>query len=57
MDVVDTAHKVRDGAFTMAQGLESMAKAKKAIADNWTAYLATDLVPEEERLVAKFQTL
>ena len=57
VDVVDTAHKVRDGAFTTAQGLASMAKAKKVIADNWTAYLATDLVPEEQRLVAKFQTL
>ena len=57
VDVVDTAHKVRDGALTTVQGLASMAKAKKVIADNWTAYLATDLVSEEQRLVAKFQTL
>ena len=57
VNVVDTAHKVRDGAFTPQQGLDSIAKAKKEISDNWSAYLATDLVADEVRLTAQFKTL
>ncbi|MDD2176870.1 methyl-accepting chemotaxis protein [Acidovorax sp. D2M1] len=57
VNVVDTAHKVRDGALTPQQGLESIAKAKKDISDNWTAYLATELVADETRLVAQFKAL
>ncbi len=57
VNVVDTAHKVRDGAFTPQQGLDSIAKAKKEISDNWSAYLATELVADEVRLTAQFKTL
>ena len=57
VNVVDTAHKVRDGALTVPQGLESIAKAKKEIDDNWNAYLATELVPDEVRLTARFKEL
>ena len=46
VNVVDTAHKVRDGALTPAQGLQSVADARKAIDTNWKAYLATQLVPD-----------
>ncbi|MDP3226812.1 MAG: methyl-accepting chemotaxis protein [Acidovorax sp.] len=55
--IVDAAHKVRDGAFTPAQGLQSIAKARSDIQSNWQAYLATELVPEEKRWVTKFQHL
>lgn len=57
VDVVDAAHKVRDGGFTQQQALASLEKAKKEIADNWSAYLATELVPAEVRLVKQFQQL
>ena len=57
VNVVDTAHKVRDGALTPQQGLDSIAKAKKEISDNWSAYLATELVADEVRLTAQFKTL
>jgi len=57
VDVVDAAHKVRDGGFTQQQALASLEKAKKDIADNWSAYLATELVPTEVRLVKQFQQL
>ncbi len=57
VNVVDTAHKVRDGALTPEQGLASIAKAKKEISDSWSAYLATELVPEEVRLAEQFKTL
>ena len=57
VNVVDTAHKVRDGALTPAQGLQSVADARKAIDLNWKAYLATQLVPEETQLVERFKPL
>lgn len=57
VNIVDTAHKVRDGALTAQQGLDSISKAKKEIGDNWNAYLATFLVPEEVRLVEQFKKL
>ena len=57
VDVVDAAHKVRDGGFPQQQALASLEKAKKDIADNWSAYLATELVPTEVRLVRQFQQL
>ena len=47
VDVVDAAHKVRDGAMTPAQGLESLAQSRKSVDANWTAYLATPLLPQE----------
>lgn len=55
VDVVDTAHKMRDGSFSQQQALDSLQKAKKAISDNWSAYLATELVPAEVRLVRNFE--
>ncbi|WP_462387665.1 methyl-accepting chemotaxis protein [Acidovorax sp. Q11] len=57
VNVVDTAHKVRDGAMTPAQGVQSVVEARKAIDTNWNAYLATHLVPEETQLVARFKPL
>ncbi|EJE50871.1 methyl-accepting chemotaxis protein [Acidovorax sp. CF316] len=57
VNIVDTAHKVRDGALTARQGLDFIGKAKKDIRDQWGAYLATSLVPEETRLVGQFQQL
>ncbi|MBU0748174.1 MAG: MCP four helix bundle domain-containing protein [Gammaproteobacteria bacterium] len=55
INVVDTAHKVRDGALTAQQGLQAIAQARAAIQSNWSAYLATELVPEEVRLVEQFK--
>ena len=55
--MVDAAHKVRDGAMTPAQGLESLAQARKSVDANWTAYLATQLLPQEVQLVERFKHL
>ncbi|EHL22209.1 methyl-accepting chemotaxis sensory transducer [Acidovorax sp. NO-1] len=57
VNVVDAAHKVRDGAMTPAQGLESLAQARKSVDANWTAYLATQLLPQEVQLVERFKFL
>ena len=57
VDVVDAAHKVRDGGFSQQQALASLTKARKAIADNWSAYLATEMVQTEVGLVTQFEEL
>jgi len=57
VNVVDAAHKVRDGALTPAQGQQSVADARKAIDTNWKAYLSTQLVSEEAKLVEQFKPL
>ncbi|MDP4072873.1 methyl-accepting chemotaxis protein [Acidovorax sp. A1169] len=57
VNIVDTAHKVRDGALTAQQGLDSIGKATQDINEHWSAYLATSLVPQETRLVEQFRQL
>ena len=51
VDIVDTAHKVRNGGLDWDDGLKGLDKAKAAIAQNWKAYAATSLTAEEEELV------
>ncbi len=50
--MVDTAHKTRDGLMKPADGLKALAEARTSIDKNWKAYLATELVDEEKKLVA-----
>ncbi len=57
VNVVDTVHKVRDASLTAAQGLASIAEAKKVIAQQWAAYMATELTTEEAQLAAQFRQL
>ncbi|RLJ38558.1 methyl-accepting chemotaxis protein [Acidovorax sp. 106] len=57
INIVDTAHKVRDAAMTPAQGLQSVAQARKDIQEQWNAYLATELVAQEVQLVGQFRRL
>jgi methyl-accepting chemotaxis protein len=49
---VDTAHKVRDGVIKPDEGLKALAQARASIEKNWKAYIATELVDEEKRLIA-----
>ncbi|GAA4419210.1 methyl-accepting chemotaxis protein [Acidovorax lacteus] len=53
--IVDTAHKVRDGALTPQQGLQALANARRDIEQQWAAYIATELVPAEKQLIAQFE--
>ena len=57
VNMVDTAHKARDGAFTTAQALESIEQAKGVIAEEWRGYTSTYLVPEEKALIEKLKPL
>lgn len=51
VNIVDTAHKVRDGSLTWAQGQENLDVAVAGIGKNWKAYAGTFLTPEEKQLV------
>ncbi len=50
INIVDTVHKVRDGAVGWAEGQRSLAEAKDKIARVWKSYAATTMVPEEQKL-------
>ena len=53
--MVDTAHKTRDGAMKPADGLKALADARASIEKNWKAYIATELVDEEKKLIATIE--
>ena len=57
VNIVDAAHKVRDGAMTADQGIQSIQQARKDIEAQWGTYLKTRLLPEEVKLVADFKPL
>jgi hypothetical protein len=51
VNIVDTAHKARDGTITWENARKNVEKAQKKIAEKWTDYLATHLDPAEQKLV------
>ncbi|NQD36154.1 methyl-accepting chemotaxis protein [Permianibacter sp. IMCC34836] len=51
VNIVDASHKTRNGGFRWDEGLASVEKASERIHTLWQAYLATEMVPEEQRLV------
>lgn len=51
VNIVDTAHKVRNGNMAWDEGRKSVNDATKVITDKWKEYLATTLVVEEKKLV------
>ena len=57
VNIVDTAHKVRNKGMDWAQGLANIEQADKIIHDTWNAYLATDMVPEEVVVVNEIKDL
>lgn len=48
--IVDTAHKVRSGAVSFAEGGRSIETAQRTIEDRWKAYSATSMTAEEMKL-------
>ena len=48
--VINVSHKVASGAVGWADGYDSLVEAQKTIDENWTAYLATKMTPEEVAL-------
>ena len=53
VNIVDSAHKARSGALDHAKALDNVKIAKAAITQNWDAYSATEMTPEERALLEK----
>ena len=49
VDVVDTAHKVRNGNIDWAAGVKSVEEARKTIANTWKAYADTSMDQRERQ--------
>lgn len=54
VEIVDTAHKMRSGALGWADGKDKINAALATIDEQWRAYKATRLTPEEEKLAKTF---
>ncbi|PWC54218.1 hypothetical protein TSH7_31575 [Azospirillum sp. TSH7] len=57
VDIVDAAHKVRNGNTDWNAAIASTQRAKLEIAKRWQAYLATDMDPDETRLLTEIKPL
>jgi len=57
VNIVDTAHKVRDGAIKPEQAMQSIQQAQSTIAQQWKAYSSTQLTPEEAESARQAEAL
>ena len=57
VNIVDTAHKVRNDNMSWEAGRKNLDEANRSIADTWTGFLATKLVEREKVLVAEITPL
>jgi methyl-accepting chemotaxis protein len=57
VNIVDVAHKVRNGGMNWQRGSESVQQAQTVIREQWQAYLATELVTAETQLVSELTPL
>jgi hypothetical protein len=57
VNIVDTAHKARNGNLDKKTALKNVLEAEALITQKWKAYLGTVLVPEETRLVTEIEPL
>ncbi|WP_275593297.1 HAMP domain-containing methyl-accepting chemotaxis protein [Rhizobium gallicum] len=54
VSIVDTAHKVRSGSLSAAEGASSVKQALEKIEEHWKEYAATTLTVEEEGIADHF---
>ncbi|WP_297896182.1 methyl-accepting chemotaxis protein [Shewanella sp.] len=57
VNIVDVAHKVRNGNLDWQQASVNVDQAYQVIHSRWDAYLATDLVADEAKLVEQIKPL
>lgn len=57
VNIVDAAHKAADGTVSPENTLKAVAQARSAIHEAWSAYIATELVPQEKVLIARLEPL
>ena len=55
--IVDEVHKVRAGSVSFPHAEASLSRAVATIDSAWTAYLATELTPEERALIAQVESV
>jgi len=53
VNIVDTAHKTRDGALSWEQGLRNVEAARQAIEENWRNYTGIHLLDQQKKRVAE----
>jgi len=51
VNIVDTCHKSRNGNLTPKEAIANIKQAQETIKKEWSAYTATALTPDEEKLV------
>jgi methyl-accepting chemotaxis protein len=51
VNIVDTAHKVRNGNLSWTEGVANTDEAVRTVGEKWKAYLGTVLVADEQRLI------
>lgn len=57
VNIVDTAHKVRNGNINWEEGKSTLSSAVEEIGVQWDAYSATFLTPNEKQLVSEAEEL
>jgi methyl-accepting chemotaxis protein/methyl-accepting chemotaxis protein-1 (serine sensor receptor) len=57
VDIVDAAHKARDGSMTPDQALTSIRSAQQTIQQVWTEYQQTTLVDAERALIVQLEPM
>lgn len=57
VNVVDTAHKVRNGGMQWDKGLQAVTDAQAQVTQVWKAYMSTSMQADEKALASKAQEL
>lgn len=57
VNIVDTSHKASNGNITYAEAVANLKSAEETIRKEWSAYIATHLVPKEAKLVEESKPL
>ena len=57
VNIVDTAHKVRNGNISFEEGVNNMREAKDKISKSWNKYVNTTLTEKETQLVQRVKDL
>lgn len=57
VSIVDASHKARSGGLAMSEAAAMTVDSQKRIDEYWRAYLNTQLIPDEQRLVARIEPL
>ncbi|MFP3637339.1 hypothetical protein, partial [Bacillus sp. SIMBA_033] len=53
VSIVDTTHKLHADKLDWQQAATSIEGAKRTISDQWSAYLSTELTPQESLIAEK----